>query len=436
MSKRYSEKALNTPVCQLKDLEMPPMDSPAVFKQSYVLLLEANPPSFSSKAPFRLKVTDLTYNPYFEENNYQHNVFKISSQEIFNLDMFQEKIFGLKSQYQRAFGVEIFSNDPVAHDLLPLLCVLKVHYKLGVFSNILEGRVMSFEMIDYLSPDWQRSKELQELGLRINSLQRASEFSHLTHLVMPSNIVNSLSSSNISILPENASTQVPSTQVKSTQAQNSPTTPQHTKVTVKTENISGGLVPGNRFVSDLVDDDPSEVPDSLPDSNIEINDLDIAEHAIINESSEGIPFIDSQDINTFEDIKKLKLDADNRLYTTKVKIIGTLPVDLTKVCTKGYEIARTILQLTDPKLRYLELLITNEDHQQNSCCNDYIKVHLDDKQLSEIFKVPVELLYCDSNIIIEKITTLVGKTIILRLFKKAIQLNSNVKVQVWSCNEL
>lgn len=437
MSKRYSAKALNTPVCQLKDLEMPPMDSPAIFKQSYVFVLEVNSPSFSSKAPFRLKVTDLTYNPYFDENSYQHEVYKINSQEIFNLDMFQEKMFGLKSQYFRAFGVDMLTNNMLSYDVLPKLCILKVHYKLGVFSNILEGRVMSFELIDYLSPEWQKSKELQELGVRINNLERASEFSHLCNMVMPSNVINSLSSSNMSILPENASTQVPSTQVKSTQAhQHSPSTPQHTEVIIKTENISGGLVPGNRFISDLVDDDPSEVPDSLPDSNIDMNDLEIERNQIINESSEGIPFVDSQEINTFDDIKKLKLHADNRIYTTRVKIIGTLPVDLTKLCTKGYEMVGSKLQLTDPKLRYLELLITSEYHQQLSCCNEYIKVHLDDKQLTEIFKMPLELLYCDSNIIIEKITSLMNKPIILRLFKKQIQLNSNVKVQVWSCNEL
>lgn len=80
-----------------------------------------------------------------------------------------------------------------------------------------------------------------------------------------------------------------------------------------------------------------------------------------NESSEDLFTLDlaAGQLHTLAQLNKVPLKPDNRIYKTKAYIAGTVPRDLTHLCSKVYEELDGGLCLSDPHLEPLELILVD-----------------------------------------------------------------------------
>lgn len=67
--------------------------------------------------------------------------------------------------------------------------------------------------------------------------------------------------------------------------------------------------------------------------------------------------------HTLAQLNRIPLEVNNRIYKTKAYVVGTIPQDLTYLCTKVYEVQEGKICISDPHIEPLELILLDSSEK-------------------------------------------------------------------------
>jgi len=66
---------------------------------------------------------------------------------------------------------------------------------------------------------------------------------------------------------------------------------------------------------------------------------------------------------TLSQLNRMPMIPNNRIYTTSAYVVGTIPQNLSYICTKVYELTDGQIRLSDPHLEPLELILLDSSEK-------------------------------------------------------------------------
>lgn len=426
--------------------------SNTLFKEIFCFGLSIN---ISSSGPSRLLVTDFSSNPLISNSfrgSYFIEEFEIPVEQIFQIDLYQEKLNVLIKEYELNFRDSLFDASPAPpFRISDKVCILKASVVLKKYNNVLEGRARKVRLVnngdlgdDNLKKLFSRLSKLPASFFNDNMDKIKKVIPNIYYEKALSDLKDQGSSQtkrtvNGALSGSNLPSQNQGSQAYSSQATQFPikrenvtniiSESQPGQGSIKCEEISETVVPDTLFAEDYFNSDDENLPEfgnSQP-PQVSQNILNIPQgyHSIkqLNESFSN--------------------SIDNEIYRIKAKVIGSNPDDLSYICVKTYkhQMRDNKILLSDPFMRSLELIICDQSTRSGNEdvilleMDNFMTIYLDGEQLLKSFDFDsIESAYTKLPQLIDK--SFKSSFVELELFKKFVKINDGDQLLVWSARNL
>lgn len=170
--------------------------------------------------------------------------------------------------------------------------------------------------------------------------------------------------------------------------------------------------------------------------NFQLPDSDSQQSHVLSQS-ENLSILRAQGRNVLEgpltlaQLNRISLVPDNRIYTTSAFVVGTIPQDLSYVCTKVYELKDGKISLSDPHIEQLEFILLDSNDTLLSSENSLV-VSVPNDNLMEVFGLQYrEQLYTQ----LENIKELFKKRKKIKI-QLDLKITSKNAISVWTTHNL
>lgn len=345
----------------------------------------------TSKMPLKLLITDFTHNPLVQ-NRYnwapEFAGINLEHSQLFQVDVFPDKLRALELEYRNIVVDEQLlegAEDLIAHKF----CVVNVCVTLRKVNSFVLGRLVNISVLN-------GSVDLDSLGpAKLANLAALHDqmAARLSRLFIASNFRKALR-----VFPPRILAQLgPDPSSHSTTSNSGPSGSQPRQVSVKGEEYNYTQPASLEF-------DPRRLFDN--------------DDALIEPQTH-------RNIYTLEQLNAIKLIPDNRLYRAKAYIAGSIPENLSFVCTKGYVAEGSKVTLTDPFLQHLELVLSDVEPGTGEKLLDStnsISVYVLDEQLPEFFGLSgVESIYTKLGALNQRFQERRTRPVNLELYKQVVK---------------
>lgn len=402
--------------------------------------------NIAASGPCRLFVTDFTVNPRVSNSyvdSYFIDEFEIPTEQIFQIDVYKEKLKLLIDEYETRFGEPLFDSGPPFR-ISNKICILKASVVLKKFNNILEGRAKSIRLV---SDEDMTSENLQKLYTNLGKLPKDFFIDNMTRAktVIPNEFYKKIMSFSKDINP--TTVEIPVNSDGSTNANfnaNSNTDSiindsQPRQTYVKTEETTESMIPDTLFPADYLN-----TGERLSDTDTLQGETEMeSQNHVRNRSQENSRISLYQNYYSIKQLNDYhNHDIDNEVYRVKGIILGYNPGDWSHVCIKKYEhnSAKNKTLLSDPYMRNLELILCDQsppNNQEGVLLNsdNSITVVLDQKQITQALNIEaIESAYTKLSELNKKSFT--NEVLEFELSKKLVNINTKNQFLVWSARNI
>lgn len=413
--RRKKSKAYPEQCCSIEELpDIVDGASAHVQRTIFCFLLRIDFNNTTYNKPDFFYVTDFTSNeqirrPLLPKLHFI-NGYTIEDNQVFQMDVLRWRIGVLLEEYDQKYGTVLSNNlDNVNEGNVNIvrienqLMLLKVGIVLKSYRGTLECRTIGMDLIDYYDEPIVHQQYIRKLYSNLTSKLPQYYFAKLrdfVKLVIPNDYLTNVDSIDSSDSNERA-----------IQAQ------------VKLEQNTS-------FVEDIeFEDDYISSPKEAAAAATAATAATSPFTSLGTESPATITPAGTAVIAATYTICQLNsLNPDsNKIYTVNGYIIHN---NLNQVCVKSYD--PTTLDLQDPILRELELVITQESkgiiNQHNS-----LSIYITPQELLDFFQLSkIEQLYINVDTLYQKLMTLHEKRLPLKLIRTPININNHEYTKVWS----
>lgn len=396
--------------------------------------------NIAASGPCRMFVTDFTNNKLISNSyidSYFIDEFEIPTEQIFQIDLYKEKLKSLIDEYEAKFDEVLF--DPGAAPPFRIsdkICIVNVSVMLKKFNNVLEGRARSIRLVNEAD---MANEKLQKLFTNLTQLPNSFFIENIARAkqVIPNTFYSRIldKTSNINTKPAASST---------SESVINDSQPRQTYV--KTEETTEAFIPDTLFPDDYQNnlDRLPEVRNSQPLARNESQSQN--QKQVNNNQNESQNLYQSEGITSqkYYSLKQLNdnytTDVDNEIYRVKGKIVGYSPSDWSYICIKKYENKMNKISLSDPSIRDLELTICDQVAISNLeeillDSDNSITVFLDKEQIIQALNLnAIESIYTSISELNDKSFT--DNVVEFELYKKFINVNATNKFLVWTVRNI
>lgn len=424
--------------CSIEDLpDVTFFTNLKITKDIYCLGLFIN---IAATGPCRLYVTDFTTNPrvsnpFFE--SYYIEEFEIPPEQIFQIDVYQEKLQVLINDYERRYNEPLFEQDArPPFRISDKMCILRATVVLKKFNNVLEGRAKSIRLIN--KEELLDNENLQTLYANICKLPKEYLKENLTRArnVIPDRHLGPILPSFERRSPRiNEHNEV---NVKvDTESVIHDSQPRETYV--KTEEATENMIPDTLFPNDYsntaqqsLDADTFQQEDEAEPENANSN------HATyLQQPHSQKAYYSLKQLNDYH-----SYGIDNEVYRVKGKILGCNPSDWSQICIKKYEheAEKNKIVLSDPYIRSMEIILCDQiplNGQEEILLDsdNSITIVLDQAQVSQALNIEaIELAYTKIPDLNKKSFT--NEVVEFELYKKLVNINTNNQFLIWTARNI
>lgn len=424
-------------VCTIEDLpDVTISTNLKITKDIYCLGLFIN---IAATGPCRLYVTDFTTNPrvsnlFFE--SYYIEEFEIPSEQIFLIDVYQEKLKVLINDYEKRYKEPLFEQEArPPFRISNKLCILRATVVLKKFNNVLEGRAKSIRLIN--KEELLDNEKLQTLYANICKLPKEFLKENLTRArnVIPDRyletVLPSFENTNPAINEFNEVNLKVDTESVINDSQ-----PRQTYV--KTEEATENMIPDTLFPNDY-----SNTAHQLADADTFQQEEAEAENANSHHAGHSQQPHSQKAYYSFKQLNDYhSYGIDNEVYRVKGKILGFNPSDWSQICIKKYEhdAVKNKIILSDPYIRNMEIILCDQMPLNNQeeillDSDNSITIVLDQAQICKALNIEaIELAYTKVSELNKK--SFISEVVEFELFKRLVNINTNNQFLVWSARNI
>lgn len=425
MSQSYKETAIS----KLPDVTSE--NSKNIIREIYCMVLSMNIPS---SGPFRMFVTDFTRNKHIANPKIKNHCFgeeaEVPIDQIFQVEVYREKWHFFRQEYESTFGEQLIeAGTKSPYRIAEKFCIMKAQVGVKKYGGVLEGRLKHGRLV---GKDDLGNELVQNLLSKIRGLPSSFRLlvAEKAHMLFPG-VRLEYNNFNHFNLPEEDNNAGESENEQGINESGSPSSwgisfNQASENLIKNEDFNDDYIPDTQYYNDYVNS-PERI-NSEEDDELSL---------FPTRETEGHGLFEIPQLNDllFTDSK-----IDGRIYRTKGRIVGCIPSDFSHLCAKGYGSEDGLVVISDPFLRGLEILISEQDfsNRQVDIMLDqqkYVSVHLDKEQLFELFDTPhIETIYTNLSSLNKKLYNNLEQ--FFDLYKKKLPIGAGELLTVWSTRNI